>query len=81
MKKKKRISFTNTNILEEKKDSINKMCLEALSKIPKRFIDGKTDYVSFVEQGKVFMGNPKYTPIVYDYKLKKWKTIKIGRMT
>jgi hypothetical protein len=55
----------------------NKLCLEALSKIPKRFIDNETRYTTWVNMKRVYIANPKYTPMYYEKG--KWRFIRFKK--
>ena len=45
---------------------MSKLLLEALSKIPKKFIDDKTRYCLGCNNKTVFIANPKYAPMCYE---------------
>lgn len=58
---------------------IRKLLLEAFSKIPKRFIDDKTDWITMgenYEDGQIIIVNPKYAPIRFMGKYRRWRKIK-----
>jgi|24BtaG_2_1085350.scaffolds.fasta_scaffold00334_11 hypothetical protein len=62
--------------------AIRKLLLEAFSKIPTRFIDAETDWITMgdnYEEGKIFIANPKYAPMVYKGYDRRWKKIKIKK--
>lgn len=52
---------------------------EALSKIPKRFIDGETVHTTsnFCSIGEVWLANPKYAPMIYDENKRKWRKLQV----
>ncbi len=58
---------------------MSKLLLEALSRIPKRFIDDQTNYIQWGE-GSVFIANPKYAPMVYKAKTGRWGFVKFKAM-
>jgi hypothetical protein len=49
-----------------------KLFFEALSKIPKRFIDGETTALDYSFE-RVFLANPKFPPMVYKLETHKWE--------
>lgn len=66
------------------KQENTKLYYEALSKIPKRFIDGETRCSSECFSGTddfVVLANPKYTPMLYKSTDRKWRTVKIHPST
>lgn len=58
--------------------NINKLFYEALSRIPKRFIDDKTVHIVWFwkEEKTVYITNPKYEPMMYAKG--KWHYLKLG---
>jgi len=52
-----------------------RLYFEALSKIPKRFIDGKTQALDWSNE-MVALANPKYAPMIYRAKTRKWHFIR-----
>ncbi|MFA5186869.1 MAG: hypothetical protein WC551_10355 [Patescibacteria group bacterium] len=53
---------------------MSKLILEALSKMPKRFIDDDTIYTPFGPD-MVFIANPKYRPMVYTIEKRRWRYV------
>lgn len=52
-----------------------KLMYEALKSLPDKFIDDKTRHCSL--DGAVYVANPKYAPIIYKAKTKKWGKVKL----
>lgn len=54
---------------------MSKLYYEALSKIPKRFIDDETQHCVGIDNKSVFIANPKYAPMIY--KKNNWQRIRL----
>ena len=58
---------------DRRKAAINKLYYEALSKIPKRFIDEETACAEF--QDHIIIVNPKFAPMIYRFNDRRWKRL------
>jgi len=67
------------NIIQLEEAAMSKLYYEALSKIPKRFIDDGTRCTEWEVGKTVIIANPKYAPM--HYKKGKWSFLKLKRMT
>ena len=67
------------NMTDRGEGKMTKLYYEALSKIPKRFIDKETVCATFNGNTKaVIIANPKFCPMMYRFKNRRWKSLKLS---
>ena len=60
--------------MTDRREAMNKLYYEALSKIPKRFIDEETVCAEFMKS--IIIANPKFCPMMYRLKDRRWRSLK-----